>query len=314
MIISRVRLHTLLSLGALALIAIYLTQACTHLAAARLLPLAFALAGVYVLCHLARGLRLFLLLYDGRVRLRDVLLAHLRAAGVSSLIPFKIGELYRIAVLDGLIRDPARALLTVWIERAYDMLFVTAGLVLLMLRAGPAQAAPYAWFFVGAVTFLVLSFVLFLVLPENVNALKRYLILRHNSTAALRALRAVHTLHGHLRTAAKLWRYRWATMLWLTLGIWLGELAILYAVVGLAGGGPGLALDIFHTITLRSSPWNDPATVLAAAPPGVDAAAIVATYRVATVDALALIAGVLLLLPLVARLRPSPPSLMEQAR
>lgn len=258
---------------------------------------ALLVAPCYLLVHALRALRLFLIFYDGNLRLRDALFAHLHSAGVSALIPFKLGEIYRVAVLYATTGLLARALIAAWIERVFDTLLVMALLGLIALLIGPAAVAGAQWFLPVACVFLFVSFFLFLVLPENIAMIKRHLITKHHNPIALRALTVLDRLHKLLAEAGVIWRSRFATILWLSLFIWMLEVGTIVALVGLLGGGSDMlaaSAPIISDITVRSSPWSE-STV----------SSVWLAYRLGTVDILTLLA---LLLALTWRFGSRPPT------
>ena len=231
-------------------------------------------ASIYLISHCLRALRIFLLLYDGRVRVGESFLAHLHAAGVSALIPFKLGELYRIAVFDRLIHNPIRALMTVWVERIWD---AGALLLLLLLLVAVAKLEMEGLGRLAAMTlaFLFASGFLFLVLPENLNMIKRYLIIRQEGERALWALAMVDRFHRVLTTAATLLRYRILTIAWLTIGIWALECGALLLVLESVGAPVDEAPGLLTSRLTELNPWAIPAGGTAAA-----------AYRAATLDPL----------------------------
>ncbi len=275
-----------LALGGAGLLITYLALTLT-LPVSSVLTAAVLIAPIYLCCHALRALRLFMLLYDGSVGAGAVLRTHLVAAGVSSLIPFKLGELYRIAAINSLIHNPTRAVMTVWIERAWDIAVVAAGLCALLVADGDWE--PFRWFLGAAALFLAISFFLFLVLPENLTALKRWLVIRHQGQWAVTALRTVDALHRLLRTASLLWRYRWATMIWLTAWIWAGELLALTLAVRAVPEAAGVVTRLVDMLILRSSPWQDISANLS-----TPAALAAQAYHLGTVDTIAVLALLML--------------------
>ncbi len=247
-----------LVIGAAALVA-FLVRAVLAWPAAPLLSALVVIVPLYLVAHAVRALRLYVLLYDSRHRLRSIAAAHFYAAGVSILIPWKLGEIYRMAVINRVISDAPRAIMAVWIERFYDIL------ALVLIFCALAAAAPIggwtmlAGFFLMALAFLFASFFLFLVLPENLNQLKRHLILKHNSQRTLLVLRACDRLHGLLLAASALWRRRWATVSWLSLAIWSIEMTILGLLVDRLAPASLFVDDcmrILFAITVRPHVWQ----------------------------------------------------------
>lgn len=228
-----------------------------------LLPLP---AVLYLAAHALRGLRLFLLLYDGRIRLMQVLAVHLHAAGIGRLIPFKLGELYRIGALCSLTGHVPHAIMTVWMERAADALLVLLILIALLAGSG-ADLASASSLLIALTLFLFVTFFLFLVLPEMAVLATRYLITRHNSARSLSLLRIIDRGRALVALSAGIFRARWASLAWLSLGIWLFELGALVAAVALYAGQVRASelYGLFQASTAQEAVWQATAPATAAA-------------------------------------------------
>ncbi len=228
----------------------------------------------YLAAHALRALRLFLLLNDGQLRLGRIAVAHLHAAGVSSLIPFKLGEFYRIAIIGSVCGDPLRAVVAVWIERVYDIAAVIIVFVLISLASG-AILPGLVFFLTFAVGFLLLSFLIFLVLPENLGLLKRYLVLRHNQPWVIILLAMIDRGHRVLRTAAAVWHHRIATIIWLGMAIWILDISAIFIVIGSLDA---VAIGIhLHDAVIAPAIWSAPEPAAT-------------SLRLATVDLLVILA------------------------
>ncbi|MFW5753028.1 MAG: lysylphosphatidylglycerol synthase domain-containing protein [Planctomycetota bacterium] len=219
-----------------------------------------AAAATYLLAHLVRGMRLFLLLYDGRVQVRGVVGTHLLAAAVSHAIPYKLGEIYRVVAVGGLLRRPSRAVMAVWSERLFDVLVLMVLVASITAIDRTSGFDPTAFFVLGA-AFLFLSGFVFLVLPESLHLLIRYVVTRHNSRASLRLLELSERLLAVVARASRVLRTRWATVSWLSLLIWGLELCALAlatrAVAPVTDGFLGTFAP-FHVLALQQHTW-DPA-------------------------------------------------------
>ena len=221
---------------------------------------ALLLAGpVFLLSQVLRGLRLFFLCYDRRIRFGTVVSIHFLSSPVTNLIPFTLGELYRVGLLGSHLRDPTRALVAIWIERVHDITLVTAIILGLVLSVG-APIGAYGFFVILAACFLFLSAFVFVVLPENLGRLKRYLFLRWHHPSSLRAIGLVHGLHELFDQARAIWRSHWATVAWLSLAIWAAEVAWVALLLRGITGDQGLesALATFEAMTTTVLAWDDP--------------------------------------------------------
>jgi len=239
---------------------------------------------LYLLAHCLRALRIFLLLYDGRLRASETLLTHIHAAGVSMLIPWKLGEIYRIVVFQGLSPTFRRVLMSVWVERIWDTI---ALLLLLLIPSLMHSDTPInSELLLMMLAFLCISAFLFLVLPENINLVKRYLIVRKRSDQALWMLIWVDRIHTLLITAYRLLCYRVATMAWITCGIWTLELGALWLALHVPStvtptGGATHLLQAFAQQLSAPVPWMTQSSLL-------DSLSM--TYHLLSISALCLLA------------------------
>lgn len=185
-----------------------------------------AAALLYLGAHALRAVRLALIIDDDRVSLRKIAAAHMLAAGAGLLIPFKLGEVYRIIEIDRLLRAPVRAVLVVWTERVLDLLTITA-LVLVGLWTRQGLLHEFAAGIAVTLGVVVGTFVLFFVIPENIESLKLYIIRRYNSPGALRVLRVLHGAHLVITQAPGVLKRRLSTLVSLGVAIWALEIAAL---------------------------------------------------------------------------------------
>lgn len=229
-----------------------------HVIAPSALPAAVGSIALYMAAHVVRALRLGVLIDDDRVGVRSMFIAHTFAAGVSLLIPFKLGELYRVIEIDRVIRNAsepptggwqpaARALLMVWIERVLDLVTLAAALV--MAIAMRSSGAPGLWsgfspalLLAGAVVLATLA--IFFVLPDNIESVKLYIIRRYNAPWTVGLVRTFSAVYDAIGQTPAVLERRGVTLIFLTLIVWALEVA-------------GLSLFLPATI-------DTPATVLSA--------------------------------------------------
>ncbi|HEX2838104.1 MAG TPA: lysylphosphatidylglycerol synthase domain-containing protein [Phycisphaerales bacterium] len=197
---------------------------------------------LYVLAHLLRALRLVVMIQDERVGLRETFTAHFVAAGASLFIPFKLGEVFRVAEVARLLRSPVRALLLVWSERVLDLLAITgAMLVALIFRKDLFESAALGIFLTLAV--VAGTFVAFLVMPEQLESVKLLLIRRYRGAWSLSAVRAVDASQRLLMHAPDAMKRRPTTLISLTAIIWTLEVASLALLLPAAAGAIGATLS-----------------------------------------------------------------------
>lgn len=149
---------------------------------------------LYLLAHIVRMFRLVLLTLDQRARSFPLALAHALTAFPCNLLPFKIGEILRLAAINQVF-DTREKAVAVWLaERFGDMLILS---LFLLSLSWFGVKVPQTVVSVGIV-FVIASGVciggLFATL-KVFNYLNRHLVLNSLSARGLTLLRAGYTLH-----------------------------------------------------------------------------------------------------------------------
>lgn len=193
---------------------------------------------LYILAHLLRALRLVVMIQDDRVGLRDTFSAHFVAAGASLLIPFKLGELFRVAEVSRLLRSPLRAALLVWSERVLDLVAITGAMLFaLVFRRDLFESAALGVMLTMAV--VAGTLVAFYVMPEHLEGVKLLLIRRYTAPWSLGAVKVVDASQRLLLHAPDALRRKPATLVTLTVVIWTLEIASLALFLPRAAEGAG---------------------------------------------------------------------------
>ena len=209
--------------------------------AAELAPALALAALLYASSHGLRVLRIVFLLGHASGSIRRVALAHLATAPVAALVPFKLGELARIGAFAAESEGPVHAVGAVWVERTFDA-FVLATMAALTALIYPEFTTTAATVAILASTYLGLTALAIFVLPENIDAVRHFLIVRYTSRTSLNLVRAVHAVGSALDLARHIVTGKIATLLTLTLFIWMLEAAALWAMAGTltSSASPGL--------------------------------------------------------------------------
>ncbi len=216
------------------------------------LPL-LGIAGIYFASHLVRMMRLMLLTLDERGKSFPLIAAHALTAFPSSFLPFKIGELLRLAAFFHVF-DYRRKALAVWLtERFGDIFVITAfilGLYLFKVSVPNSMRAMFI-FFVLVSVFGLLG--LFSVAKIFVY-LNRHLVLSSHSARGLLLLRASHALRLVESDIYKLVEGRISGFLLLSVIIWALEIFALSLFMGLFSIGEPDFASMFTTGLWASLP------------------------------------------------------------
>lgn len=189
-------------------------------------PSLLALSGIYLGSHLLRMARLALLTLDERDRAFPVMAAHALTAFPSSFLPYKLGEVLRLAAFSHVYRGRRRAFAVWLVERFGDILVISAFILALYVFNVRVPAAMRTVFllFVGASALGLLS--LFAVSKVFVY-LNRRLVLTSHSRRGLALLRASHALRRLEMDVHRSVDGRFTGVLLLSFLVWAVELLTL---------------------------------------------------------------------------------------
>lgn len=203
------------------------------------MPLLLAVFALYGAAHLSRMLRLALLTLDRREKAPALAVAHALTAFPSSLLPFKIGEILRLAALFHVYGDRRKAL-AVWLaERFGDVLVIVAlilALYLLQVDVPPAMRLVFVVFVVASAFGLTALFAV----AKTFVYLNRHLVLASHSARGLTLLRVSHALRQLELDIYRSVEGRLAGLLLVSVLIWVLEIAALALFIELvANSGAG---------------------------------------------------------------------------
>lgn len=206
------------------------------------MPLLLGATSLYLCSHLVRMLRLALLTLDQRDKAAALVAAHTLTAFPSSFLPFKIGELLRLAAFVHVFDGRSKAL-AVWLaERFGDVVVLSAFILALYLFDVdlPATLRLVLLVFLLATMLGLLS--LFAV-AKTLVYLNRHLVLSSHSARGLALLRASHALRLLELDIYHSLEGRLSGFALLSILVWtleIAALALYMPVLGdvMAGGGP----------------------------------------------------------------------------
>lgn len=249
---------------------------------------------LYVFGHFTRVLRLALIIGDFRVGMRILSAFHFLSAGVGLALPFKLGDIFRIAELPRIVPGGIlRAATIVWIERVFDIGSILLLLLIVALTASENIGELRPVLILSAL-FVLLSLTLVYLAPENLRRLSIYVIRRYEARVTVPLLKWLHLARRSIAEVPKILRGKQASLIVLTLLIWISELATFALVLDSftpRSGTVGGLLSFISSITvgqtvdtlLREGPMAVAIYLSVTQVPlvllGISAAAYYATWR-----------------------------------
>ncbi len=186
---------------------------------------------VFLLVHLIKMMRMYLIVMDRKISFDRFVPAYLRTTLVNLLIPYKLGEIYRIFVFYRISGGLKTGFFSVLIDRFFD----TLALVLILL--------PYQLLVSGTVTvptilltvFVTVIVLAYIVFKPSVTFLNRYLITSRRSKRSMMALSALEHMNGWYGYVRDLVTGRYGLLLLFSLAAWILEITVLAGFTKICG-------------------------------------------------------------------------------
>lgn len=178
--------------------------------------------------HLFKMIRLYLVLMEHRLPLWKFVLLYLRTTLVNLIIPYKLGELYRIEEVARLTGIWQVGVLSVVVDRYFDILALFIWLLPLGFLPGAGFCSCLPLFGI----LILLGGLVYAAVPGSFAYLNRFLIKRKASARSMAALHGLGIVKGWYDYAARLVRGR-AFLITFTSALgWGLEMLTLYALGG----------------------------------------------------------------------------------
>jgi hypothetical protein len=177
---------------------------------------------IYLSGHLMRAFRLTVILSETSVSFVKVMSIHLYTSGLAILLPFKSSELLRFIELARLMRVPVAALVTVWIERIFDI--VAVGFIILSLPLmGSEWHGDILIIIIWAIATLI-TLIGFFMLPPILSLSIMHLMGRYSTVWSLRAIRLLCLVKESLAHGRKMvYGPKLSLLILCTAAIWILE-------------------------------------------------------------------------------------------
>lgn len=194
-------------------------------------PLKLALSSLaYLFSHFLRSLRVALMMGRQDFSLVNLIGKQYYTNGINLILPFKLGEVYRIVEFNKIFRDPERTFLTVIAERTIDFLFLFVGLFVALYFTKYSIFDLSLTVFIGGLFILGVLFIYY-VLPENIRWLNLFLVKRYTKRWVVRVLAITSRAYSVIMNIKQIIRRRVSTIVMLTSLIWLSEIAGLLFII-----------------------------------------------------------------------------------
>lgn len=188
----------------------------------------------YSLSHLARIIRLYTILVQNRSGFKQFIYIYLITSWVNLIIPFKLGEIFRVSEFTKFSDSLKKSIVSIWIERFLDSIILCITILsVFILNKGSIQFLPLVLI---VVLFISFSLFFFFEFPYTYKHLNTLLIKRVTTKKGIYLLKVVEFLKTVHENTKLLIRGKASILLFMTILIWTLELlsiAVLFGSINL---------------------------------------------------------------------------------
>lgn len=183
---------------------------------------AATLAG-FLLVHVIKMMRMYLIVLDRKISFDRFVPAYLRTTLVNLLIPYKLGEVYRVGVFYRISGGFKTGFFSVLIDRFFDTLALVAILLPYQLLVSGKVTVPT----ILLTLFEIVVIIAYIVFPPSYEFLNRYIITSKESKRSMLALSALESINGWYEYVRDLVKGRYGLLLLFSLAAWIMEITVL---------------------------------------------------------------------------------------
>ena len=215
-----------------------------------------SIMGTALLIYGIKFCRLYLALYDAQLGLEICLTTYCKVTPISIILPFKVGEFFRIYCYGRQIGSLLKSVVIILLDRFMDTAALVTAIALVWVFYGERPSV----FIYFLLIFLILSVCFYFVFPGIYRFWTRYLLCAKASEHkiwALKTLESIHTLYSEIENVVK---GRGMILYFLSLAAWGIEISNITLINYMKGGnhtGVVISEYLLSAMSRRQSPEFD---------------------------------------------------------
>lgn len=184
-------------------------------------PLYILYAIIPFLCiHIIRIIRQYIILMDNRLKLGNLSMSYLKSSLTNTIVPFKIGELFKIYLYGYEMNDYRKSFLGVVIDKCFD----AVALLVLFITAEIYFHQPLSFITILLLIIVSLMIIIYASFENTYQFLNKYLILNKNSKLSIKCLKILEELKNIFIDVKNMIKDRVILILVLTSLSWVAEI------------------------------------------------------------------------------------------
>lgn len=186
------------------------------------------LALIFLIIHTFKFFKIYFILLEEKIPLKTMIKLYIKTAFVSTVLPYKIGELFKMYTYGNEIKNYTKGIIAVTIDKFFDSLILCLILV------------PYSLIMTGKVSemglimfvFFIVTLMIYMCFENTYYYLNKFFVLKNQTQKSVLALKALEKVHGVYIKTKEMLRGRYLILLISTAVAWGFESIFIYVIAG----------------------------------------------------------------------------------
>ncbi len=174
----------------------------------------------FLCIHLLRIVRQYIILMENKIKISRLTRAYLKSSLTNTVVPFKIGELFKIYLYGYEMNNYKKSFIGVLVDKFFDALL----LLIILITAEIYYAQPLSIITILLLIFTGLVIIFYISFENTYNFLNKYLILNKNSELCIKCLKILDEAKNIFFDVKDMIKDRVILILSLTMLSWIFEI------------------------------------------------------------------------------------------
>lgn len=180
---------------------------------------------IFLLIHILRMFRLYILLIEEKIPIKEFVKLYMKTTFVNTVIPFKLGEFYKMICYGEKLKSFSAGISLVWIDRFFDSVI----LMILMIVASSFKIISPIYVILSL--FIVFSILIYLTFENTYKYFNLLVLEKGRSKRSKIYLEIIDETKKIYKKAKNMIKYRSVPVIFLSALIWGFEYLIAYLII-----------------------------------------------------------------------------------
>ena len=180
----------------------------------------------FICIHIIRIIRQYIILIENRISIKKLAKAYLLSSITNTIVPFKIGEIYKIYLYGYEMKNYKESAIGVLIDKFFDAIFLVISFVIIET----VSKKELSLITILLVIFVFLVIIIYISFEKTYRFLNKYLIVNKNSKFSIKCLKILEEIKNIFSSIKNMVKDREILIMILTILSWLAEIVFVFII------------------------------------------------------------------------------------